>query len=162
MEQGDYRILRADDSQTINRLDISGTVEPGMILKMSIVIRRSATFQDNKEECPRCHQINLNAAVSNNWIEWQVPYKFHTKMLADNGAPHSCKCSGKFQIAAADPNDGGSDKERDHLSGGDEGTEGGENDDKSEDGDEGSKEDITSAAACVIHPPFCEAMIKDG
>jgi hypothetical protein len=35
VERGDYKDLRADNSQAINRLEIAGVVEPGTILEIS-------------------------------------------------------------------------------------------------------------------------------
>lgn len=70
MERGDYEVIRAEDSQAINCLGFA--VESGMVLEMSIVMRRT-TSQENIEKCPRCGHLNSNATADNSWIAWQVP-----------------------------------------------------------------------------------------
>jgi hypothetical protein len=76
VERGDYEVLRAEDSHMINRSEFAKTVEPGMVLEMSIVMRQATAFKDSKEKCPRCHHINVNATVAGGWIEWKVPFKY--------------------------------------------------------------------------------------
>ena len=71
MERGDYGVLRAGDCQTINRSEIASTVEPDMVLEMSIIVHQS-TGQDNKGKCPSCCHNNLNATVTSGWTKWQV------------------------------------------------------------------------------------------
>jgi hypothetical protein len=72
VERGDYEILRAEDSQMINRSEFGSMVEPEMVLEMIIVVRKSTALQDNKGKCPRCRHINLSAVIDNGWIEWKV------------------------------------------------------------------------------------------
>ena len=52
--------------------EFASTVEPGMVLEMSIVLRQKIPFQDNKETCPRCGHFNLNVTANSGWIEWKV------------------------------------------------------------------------------------------
>jgi hypothetical protein len=53
----------------IKRSEFSSTVQPEMVLEMSIIVRQSTDFQNNKEIYLRCRYINSNAAVTNGWIE---------------------------------------------------------------------------------------------
>jgi hypothetical protein len=69
LKRGDYEVIRPGDGQVISRSDFASTVKPGMILELSIILRRD--FQDNKE-CPRCYHINRFANISGGWIEWQM------------------------------------------------------------------------------------------
>lgn len=103
----------------INRSEIGRTVEPGMVLEMSIDVRRSTAFHDTRGKCPRCRHINLNAIVSNGWVEWQVTLNFVMYMLIINATICSCKCSGNFQIAEYDSEENGDgDDERVPLASG--------------------------------------------
>jgi hypothetical protein len=76
--------------------------------------------------------------------------KLYVNIPTHNTVPRSYKCSGKFQIAPANPKDG-SGNESDRLGGGNDGKERNEDDDNwREYGDE-EREDTVSAPACVIH-----------
>lgn len=79
MERGDYEVLHAEDCQVIDRSEFSSRVEPDMVLEMAIVMLETTALQDNKGKCPRCPHVNLNATVTNSWIEWQVHLNYvHT------------------------------------------------------------------------------------
>ena len=80
MERGDYQILRADDSR-IKRSEFSSTVQPEMVLEMSIIVRQSTDFQNNKEFCPRCRYINSNAAVTDGWVMEIVIFRAVGEMM---------------------------------------------------------------------------------
>ncbi|KIM74362.1 hypothetical protein PILCRDRAFT_828352 [Piloderma croceum F 1598] len=85
IERGDYEVICAENSQIVRPSELAHTVQPGMKLEMSILLRPEIAFQDAKETCPRCHHINLNATVDLGWIQCR-------------------KCSGLFQIAGANQN----------------------------------------------------------
>jgi hypothetical protein len=72
--QGDYQVMRSQDSRVISPTEFASTVQPGMMLEMNIILRKNSTFQANKEKCPRpqCRYINLHATASQGWIEWRV------------------------------------------------------------------------------------------
>jgi hypothetical protein len=65
-------MIRFEDSQIMALSDLAGTIGPGEILEMTIVLRRKMVYQ---RKCPRCGHKNLNATTSG-WIEWQVAFKF--------------------------------------------------------------------------------------
>jgi hypothetical protein len=65
-------VIRPDDGRIISRSEFAGTVLPGMVLELSIIVRRDETFKDNKDKCPRCSHINQHATITNGWIEWKV------------------------------------------------------------------------------------------
>ena len=73
MMRGNYEVIHGHNNKTISPFEFANTVEPGMVLEMSIILRQHEPFQDNKEKCPRCHHINLNATVTSGWINWDVP-----------------------------------------------------------------------------------------
>jgi len=81
IKRGDYRLICAEDSQTIGPSEFASSVESGMVLEMSIVLRETG-FKDSKEKCPRCGHINLVNTANYGWIECQ-------------------KCSGQFQTVTA-------------------------------------------------------------
>ena len=70
--------MRAEDGQIISPSELASTVQPGMQLEMSIVMRRG---MDDQKKCPRCHQINSQAPVNSGWIEWRVS-KHHRKLIS--------------------------------------------------------------------------------
>ena len=70
VEQGDYQMIRAEDSQTIDPTEFAKAVEPGTTLEMSIVMRQRTADQT---KCPRCGHMNSQLAADRGWIEWQVP-----------------------------------------------------------------------------------------
>lgn len=72
MERGDYQVIRADNNQVIGWSELPNTVESGMILEMSIILRQETAFQNTKEKCPRCGHVNLNVTANRGWIEWKV------------------------------------------------------------------------------------------
>jgi hypothetical protein len=69
VERGDYHVLQPESSEIISRLEFASTVKAGMVLEMSIILRRE-TYQDNEKKCPRCHHLNLVATLHGCWIEW--------------------------------------------------------------------------------------------
>ena len=74
-------MLHAQDSAMISPSRFANTIMPGMVLEMSIILRQTDPFQENKEMCPRCSHINLNAHADRGWIEWEVPPLSH---MCDN------------------------------------------------------------------------------
>ena len=69
MEQGDYEVVRAEDSQTIDPTEFPNAMEGGTKLEMSIVMRQRTA---NQTKCPRCSHMNSQLAADRGWIEWQV------------------------------------------------------------------------------------------
>ncbi|KIM74459.1 hypothetical protein PILCRDRAFT_14367 [Piloderma croceum F 1598] len=61
---GAYEVIRAEDSQTISPSKFAHSVEPGMVLELSIILRQDETLQDSKDKCPRCHFVNRNAPIN--------------------------------------------------------------------------------------------------
>ena len=76
MNRGDYELIIPYDGQIIRRSEFASTVQPGMTVEMSIILRQDKAFQDNKQKCPRCHHLNRHAADAGGWIEWKVPFTF--------------------------------------------------------------------------------------
>lgn len=90
-------MIRAEDSQVINRSEFASTVESGMVLEMSIVVQQDIAFEDNKK-CPRCGHVSLNLA-GNGWIEWKVSPNF---VHFDPNFAYSRKCAGQIKITEDD------------------------------------------------------------
>ena len=84
MNRGDYEVISPYDGQIIRRSEFAGTVQPGMTLEMSIILRRGEAFQDIKRECPRCYHINRHVADAGGWIEWKVPFTSIYKLTINN------------------------------------------------------------------------------
>ena len=78
MKWGAYEVIRPEDSQTISPSKFAGSVEPGMVLELSVILRQDEALQDNKNKCPRCHFTNRNATFNHGWIEWKVILHFLT------------------------------------------------------------------------------------
>jgi hypothetical protein len=76
VERGNYQVLSAKNSQTVNQSEIASTVEPGMVLEMTIIMRESTAIQDIQGKCPRCQHINLHSNGNNGWVVWQVHLRF--------------------------------------------------------------------------------------
>jgi hypothetical protein len=74
IQRGDYEVLHAKDNQIIDPSEFASTVEPGMKLEMSIVMRQSTADQTR---CPRCGYFNSQVAVCDGWIDWQVFPNLH-------------------------------------------------------------------------------------
>jgi hypothetical protein len=72
VESGDYGITRTRDNKFIERSEFPNSVESGMMVEMSIVLKEEA-FADHKGECPRCCHINVSVAANSDWINWEVP-----------------------------------------------------------------------------------------
>jgi hypothetical protein len=92
-------VIRAEDSQTIDRSKFASVVESEMILEMSIVMRQKMAFQDSKGNCPRCGHLNLNVAPTNGWIEWQVPLLITHKRCIFIFLARSRGCPGQFKVS---------------------------------------------------------------
>ncbi|KIM80413.1 hypothetical protein PILCRDRAFT_9594 [Piloderma croceum F 1598] len=103
IEQGEYKMIHAEDSQFINPAEFASEVVSGMLLETSIVLRPQTSFEDN-EKCPRCGHINRNVAAYCGWIEWKVS-RFNYIALIDI-IHYSRGCSGQFQVAKADNSEG--------------------------------------------------------
>ena len=73
VQQGDYRVIRAEDNGTIDPSEFARTIKPGVVLEMSIVLRKKTSFPDKKQVCPRCDTVSLNVATHHGWIDWKVP-----------------------------------------------------------------------------------------
>lgn len=69
IERGDYQIIRAEGSRVIGPSAFARTVEPGMVLEISIILRQATAFQ---KDCPRCGRVNSTVTANGGWIEWQV------------------------------------------------------------------------------------------
>lgn len=76
MERGDYQVIRAADSQTIDPSEFASMIVPEMKFEMSIIVRKTATFQKSLGECPRCLYVNYHIPAANGWIEWKVSFSF--------------------------------------------------------------------------------------
>lgn len=103
MERGDYQMIRAADSQTIDPSEFARTVAPEMKFEMSIIVRKRAAFQESQGKCPRCFYINYHVPAANGWIEWKVSFSFRC-LLIINTLTYSWGCEGQFQIAEAATN----------------------------------------------------------
>jgi hypothetical protein len=114
VERGDYQIIRGEDSQTIDPLEFAGTVEPGMIVEMSIVLREKTALKNKMGKCPRCQHTNSTVTAAHGWIEWKVLLNLLHALII-NLMDCSRQCSGQFQItgAALDQNEDRGDKESD-------------------------------------------------
>jgi hypothetical protein len=86
--------------------EFASTVEPGMALEMSIVLRQKDSFQDNGKTCPRCGHISVSVKPYNGWIEWQVSLEFRNMWTVFDINVMCCShsCSGYFQVAKASEN----------------------------------------------------------
>jgi hypothetical protein len=70
VKNGDYKMIRAADGQTIGRLEFAKAVEPGMVLEMSIILRRTISLRDDMGKCPQCAYVNSSVNAQHGWIEW--------------------------------------------------------------------------------------------
>jgi hypothetical protein len=139
VERGDYQMIRAADSQTIDPSEFARTVAPEMKFEMSIIVRKRAAFQKSQGKCPRCFCINYHVPAANGWIEWKVSFSFRC-LLIINTLTYSCGCEGQFQIAEAAP------KHQDNENGDDDSDSDGTSnvwDDVASDG--GSSEEVVGA-----------------
>ena len=73
VRRDDYEVIRAQDSQIIDPSELATTVEPGMVLEISIFLRQNMALQDDKTKCLRCGHINPDA---HDWIHWKVPLNY--------------------------------------------------------------------------------------
>ncbi|KAF7983699.1 hypothetical protein HWV62_19625 [Athelia sp. TMB] len=73
VQQGDYRILRADDG-VIYPADISTSLHPGMKVEMSIVLHEQVPCWHPGEirKCPRCQHVNGENTTESGWSSWCV------------------------------------------------------------------------------------------
>ena len=69
MKLGNYELVRAEDNHTMNRSEFGSTVQPGMVLEISIILKRIEAPQDNAEKCPRCGYVNK---IASGWTKWKV------------------------------------------------------------------------------------------
>ena len=92
--QGDYQIIRANNSKKIDPFEFVNATEPEMTLEMSIILRQRTPGQNNKETCPQCKYINSTPTQTH---EWQVPISLFTYVMI-NVISHSRGCFGQFQI----------------------------------------------------------------
>jgi hypothetical protein len=69
VKRGDYQLIRAEDNGIIEPSELTGMVQSGVVLEMSIVLWR---LWDKKKKCPRCGHIDKTIVVSDGWVEWKV------------------------------------------------------------------------------------------
>ena len=67
VEQGDYHVLQ--DAQIVRHAKFADSVEPGMALEMSIILRKENVSQGSRKQCPRC-QSNHTSVDVDGWVEW--------------------------------------------------------------------------------------------
>jgi hypothetical protein len=70
IQQGNYYVSRAGSSQIIRPSELGNSVEAGMVLEMSVVLRREEILSYFMKRCPRCQNINRTRVPVNGWIEW--------------------------------------------------------------------------------------------
>lgn len=63
-------MIHSEDSRTIGHSEFASSVESGMVIEMSIVLRKRTSFEEKEEKCPRCGYINFNIPGYSGWIEW--------------------------------------------------------------------------------------------
>jgi hypothetical protein len=102
VERGDYKMIRTEDSLTIDPSDFVSSVRQEMILEMSIILRQRIALKDIKGKCPRCQYINSSITVVHGWIEWKVPSKSIVDALTINMLTCSGNCPSYFQITESD------------------------------------------------------------
>lgn len=71
VENGDFRLLRSEDSQTITPSHFVSAVQPGTVFEISIVLRQAQHFETTRRICPCCLYAN-SGVYQDGWIEWQV------------------------------------------------------------------------------------------
>ena len=71
IQRGDYRILKPDDDQVINRSDLSRVAQAGKTFEMSIVLhqQKHADARDERK-CPRCKFLNRKVITASGWMSW--------------------------------------------------------------------------------------------
>jgi len=69
---GDYEVIRPDDGHIIDASEFASTVQPGMVLEISITLWQGEAICNHKKKCPRCYHINQHTAIARGWIEWKV------------------------------------------------------------------------------------------
>jgi hypothetical protein len=99
VENGDYQVIHARDSSVIGPASFN-TVEAGMRLEMSIILRQSTTSQVNRGRCPRCSRLNSLATATGGWIDWKVVSTFRASPLLK--LSYSWGCPALFSIVQVD------------------------------------------------------------
>lgn len=75
IERGEYKMIRAQDSQVIESSRFASTAGSGMKFEISIVMRQTEEF---RRKCPHCGIFDSNARAICGWIKWQVSlYSLH-------------------------------------------------------------------------------------
>ena len=69
VERGDYDLTRDEDKQVICAEDWNTLITPGMVLRMSMILR-DAKSAHSKAECPTCHKPNSIKGARSGWVEW--------------------------------------------------------------------------------------------
>jgi hypothetical protein len=87
---GDYDVICPNNGQIVYPLEFASTVQPGMILKISIILRQDEPFQKNKDKCPQCHH--------NSWLDPVESACTFLRPLIINIVNCSYKCEGQFHV----------------------------------------------------------------
>jgi len=87
VERGDYDLTRDEDKQVIRAEEWNTLITPGMVLRMSMILR-NANSAHSKEECPTCHKPNSVEGARSGWVEcWYCSTQYLvSEMTAQNRA----------------------------------------------------------------------------
>lgn len=77
IERGDYQMVLSEDGTTMETSVFATTVEPGMVLEMSIVV---SLADEIPKQCPKC-QCTDPGIADGAWIEWKVYLYSRTLLL---------------------------------------------------------------------------------
>jgi hypothetical protein len=96
VESGDYGIIRTRDNKFIERSEFPNSVEPGMMVEMSIILleEKPVLYPKGKSKCPRCSHINVFVTANSGWIDWEV---LSISINLFNDVYYSRNCAVKFQ-----------------------------------------------------------------
>ena len=72
VERGEYDISCHEGKQIIDAQEWERMVKVGIVLEMSIILRRMDS-EDTRKNCPRCRRRNSSAVPDEGWIVWKVP-----------------------------------------------------------------------------------------
>ena len=72
VRRGEYHLVYGDGYRSIHPSALRHTVKPGMLLEMSIALRKRMSSVENEEICPRCHAVNNVGFTKCGWIQWHV------------------------------------------------------------------------------------------
>ena len=72
VRRGDYHLVHGDGYQSIHPSALRHTVKPGMLLEMSIMLRKRMSGVEDEEICPRCHAVNNVDSTKCGWNQWYV------------------------------------------------------------------------------------------